>query len=257
MLALMENISIGSAAIKLTDKILGYNSDDLACILKAIASEVGLLHIAYMRFGANNSSDTSLLTAVVTYPREWQARYFLKQYLSIDPIIKHGRAALLPFDWDSLAGDDPASLDFFADAERHKVGRHGLSIPVRNRKNAYSLVSFTSDAPRPEWESFKRNNITVLQHLSALIDSAASTNSKLPPPAVHLSRREEQCLIWAARGKTHQEIADILGLSPGSVKTHLDTARHKLHCINLTHAVGVAVATGVIPVTALRDRDSL
>ncbi len=256
MLPVMDSVSIGSAAIKLTDKILGYNSDDLADILKAIASEVGLLHIAHLRFGADNS-DANLLTSVVTYPREWQVRYFLKQYLAIDPVIKHGRTALLPFDWDTLAGDDPASLDFFADAERHNVGRNGLSIPVRNRKNAYSLVSFTSDVPRLEWECFKRNNMTFMQHLCALIDSAASTNSKLPPPAVHLSRREEQCLIWAARGKTHQEIAEILGLSPGSVKTHLDTARHKLHCINLTHAVGVAVATGVIPATALRERDSL
>jgi len=249
----MDSVSIGSAAIKLTDKILGYNSDDLADILKAIASDVGLSHIAHLRFGADKNSNASLLTAVVTYPREWQARYFLKQYLAIDPVVRHGRIALLPFDWEVLVADDPASLDFFADAARHSVGRNGLSIPVRNRKNAYSLVSFTSDVPKLEWESFKRTNMTILQHLSALIDSAASTNSKLPPPAVHLSRREEQCLIWAARGKTHQEIAGILGLGPGSVKTHLDTARHKLHCINLTHAVGVAVATGVIPATALRD----
>ena len=249
----MDSISIGSAAIKLTDKILGYNSDDLADILKEIASEVGLSNIAHMRFAADKSSDTSLLTALVTYSREWQARYFLKQYLSIDPVIRHGRTALLPFDWDTLAKEDQASQDFFVDAARHNVGRHGLSIPVRNRKNGYSLVSFTSDVPRPEWELFKRNNMSVLQHLSVLIDSAATTSSKLPPPAVHLSRREEQCLIWAARGKTHQEIAGILGLSPGSVKTHLDTARHKLHCINLTHAVGVAVATGVIPATALKE----
>lgn len=60
-------------------------------------------------------------------------------------------------------------------------------------------------------------------------------------------------MVLAARGKTYQEVADILELSLGSVKTHLDTARHKLHCINLTHAVGVAVATGVIPSAALRD----
>ena len=49
----MESISIGSAAIKLTDKILGYNSDDLADILKAIASEIGLLHIAHLRFATD------------------------------------------------------------------------------------------------------------------------------------------------------------------------------------------------------------
>jgi len=40
------------------------------------------------------------------------------------------------------------------------------------------------------------------------------------------------------------EIAEILGLAFGSVKTHLDAARHKLHCMNLTHAAAVAFATG-------------
>ena len=69
---------------------------------------------------------------------------------------------------------------------------------------------------------------------------------------MRLSRREEQCLIWAARGREHPEIAEILELTFGSVKTHLDNARHKLGCINLAHAVGVAVATGVIPAKALQ-----
>ena len=107
-----------------------------------------------------------------------------------------------------------------------------------------------------EWEIFKKSNMTYLQQLSALIDSAASIDPSClrAPFSCHL--REEQCLIWAARGKTYQEIADILSLSLGSVKTHLDTARHKLRCINLTHAVGVAVATGVIPPAALRDKSS-
>ena len=62
-----------------------------------------------------------------------------------------------------------------------------------------------------------------LQLLSVLIDSAANIRFKLPWPSVCLSRREEQCLIWAARGKTYQEIAEILELTFGSVKTHLDS----------------------------------
>jgi LuxR family transcriptional regulator, quorum-sensing system regulator CinR len=249
----MERRSIGSAAIRLTDKILGYNSDELAVILKAIAAEVGLSHISYVRISSDKSLDTSVLTAVATFSSEWQFRYFVKQYITVDPIISHGRTAILPFDWDTLSRDDPAILNFFTDAIRHGVGHNGLSIPVRNRKNAYSVVSFMSDLPRREWESFKQFNMASLQQLSALIDSAAGINSKTPPAPVQLSRREEQCLIWAARGKTHQEVAEILSLSAGSVKSHLDTARHKLHCINLTHAVGVAVATGVIPASALRD----
>ena len=249
----MDGIGIGSAAIKLTDKILGYNTEDLVDILKEIAAEYGVSHIAHMRLATDKSADISLLTAVATYPKEWQARYFLKQYFAIDPVIVHGCKAILPFDWETLRNDDPATIEFFADANRHKLGRNGITIPVRNRRNTCSIVSFNSDVRRADWEIFKSLNMITLQHLSALIDSATAVNSKLPPPQVQLSRREEQCLIWAARGKTHQEIAEILSLSPTSVRTHLDTARHKLHCINLTHAVGVAVATGVIPAVALRD----
>jgi DNA-binding CsgD family transcriptional regulator len=248
--------SIGSAATRLTDKILGNNSDDLIDVLKAIASELGLSHISYVRFASNRSWDVSLLTAIATYSKLWQVRYFLRRYGAVDPVIKRGSAAILPFDWESLHSDDPATQNFFTDAIRHNVGRNGLSIPVRNRKNVHSLISFTSDIPKQDWVIFKTSNMTYLQQLSALIDSAAGIDSKLPPSSVQLSPREEQCLIWAARGKTHQEIADILSLSLGSVKTHLDTARHKLRCINLTHAVGVAVATGVIPAAALRDKSS-
>ena len=221
--------------------------------MKNIAAEYELSHIAYLCLAANKSTDLSLLTAVTTFSKEWQARYFLKQYILIDPTILRGRTAVLPFDWGTIENDDPAIIEFFKDAIRHNVGRNGISIPVRNRRNANAMVSFTSDAPRLAWETFKKQNMIRLQLVAALIDSAALVDSKLPAPQVTLSRREEQCLIWAARGKTHREIGDIVGLSPTSVRTHLDTARHKLRCINLTQAVGVAVASGVIPSVALRD----
>jgi len=249
----MEIGSINSSAISLTDIILGKNTKDMTEILKDIASELGLLHISFVRFASNRSWDVSIMTSISTHSKSWQVRYFLKRYALVDPIIRHGSAAILPFDWDTLPTDNSETVKFFADARRHGVGRNGLSIPVRNRKNTHSVVSFSNDATRDVWEAFKSANMTFLQQLCALIDSAASIEAKLPKSAVQLSLREEQCLVWAARGKTYQEVADILGLSVGSVKTNLDTARHKLHCINLTHAVGVAVATGVIPPAALRD----
>lgn len=248
---------IDSAAVKLTDKILGYNSASLAEILKEIALELGLSNIAHLRFATNRSEDVTVLTAVNTYPKEWQARYFLRRYSDIDPVIRFGVQATKPFDWETLNREDPAIENFFADAVRHGVGCNGLSIPIRNRKNYVSLVSFSSDSTKEEWEVFKASNMTNLQQLSALIDSAESVDKKLPKSPVQLSPREEQCLIWAARGKTHQQIAKILDLSLGSVKTHLDTARRKLQCNNLTHAVGVAIAAGLIPGAVSGDGDSL
>ena len=131
------------------------------------------------------------------------------------------------------------------DALNHNVGRSGLSVPFHGRPGRILGGSFTSDVSKDEWEAYKAANMTNLKLLAVLIDSASHINFKRPAFPVHLSNREEQCLLWAARGKTYQEIAMILGLAFGTVKTHLDTARHKLQCINLTHAAAVAFATGV------------
>jgi DNA-binding CsgD family transcriptional regulator len=107
---------------------------------------------------------------------------------------------------------------------------------------------------KEDWQKFKSTNIDELYHASALIDSAAMTGSKPPETSdINLSLREEQCLIWAARGKTYEEIGEITGLSYYSVRSHLDIARHKLHGANLTNAVAIALAQGVIPPIALRE----
>src|SRR5438045_1934090 len=80
-----------------------------------------------------------------------------------------------------------------------------------------ALVSFTSDHPKPEWTRYKRENMVSLQKLSFLIDTAVNKNPNLPLP-VKLSRQEEQCLIWAAKGRTDQEIADVLNIGFSKVK---------------------------------------
>ena len=248
----MQSMTIDSAAIRLTETILGDDGPDLEQTLKAIATNIGVQHIAYAPLCSQKSEDANLFRAICTYSAEWQVRYFKKQYAQIDPVLARGREAVLPFDWNELPRDDPAARAFFDDAADHDVGRNGLSIPVRNRKGVRSLVCFTSNHSEDDWAEYKSRNIMKLQPMAVLINSAARINFKLTPDPVELSKREEECLIWAARGKTYHDIARILNLSFASVKTYLDTARHKLSCINLTHAVAVAIATGVIPAKALR-----
>ena len=248
-----EKQLISPGAARLTEKILGWNPEELVEILHELTFELNLSHISVVSFATNRSRDLILLTSVCTYSKEWQTRYFAKKYGDIDPVLKVGRTAILPFDWADLESDGADRQDFLSDAIRHGIGQRGLSIPVRSRKAMHSLVSFTSDMLPQDWARFKSSSMQYLQQLSALIDSAANIGSKQPKSDVQLSPREEQCLVWAGRGKTHQEIADILGIGSGSVKSHLDSSRHKLRCINVAHAVGVAVATGVIPSEALRE----
>ena len=244
---------VSPGATRLTEKILGWNSEQLVDILHELAFELNLSHISVLSLTTNKSRDISVLTSVSTYSKEWQTRYFLKRYGEIDPVLKRASTAVLPFDWADLEIEEPDRQQFFADAIRHGIGCRGVSIPVRSRKTTHSLVSFTSDMLPQDWANFKSSSMQYLQQLSALINSAANFGAKQPKSDVQLSPREEECLVWAGRGKTHQEIAGILGIGSGSVKSYLNSSRHKLRCINVTHAVGVAVATGVIPSEALRD----
>ena len=90
------------------------------------------------------------------------------------------------------------------------IGNNGLTIPVRNRNGVRSLVSFTSNHSKGGWAKYKSRNMPKLQPIAALIHSAAGINFKLTPEPVELSKREEECLIWAARGKTFHDIAALL-----------------------------------------------
>jgi DNA-binding CsgD family transcriptional regulator len=47
-------------------------------------------------------------------------------------------------------------------------------------------------------------------------------------------------------GKTSEDIATILGISEGVVRIHLQSAQHKLNCLNRTHSVAKAMAYKLI-----------
>jgi DNA-binding NarL/FixJ family response regulator len=64
--------------------------------------------------------------------------------------------------------------------------------------------------------------------------------------AVNLNERELEVLTWSARGKTSEEIAMILHLSPRTVNFHIDNAREKLGVTTRTQAVVKAVTVGMI-----------
>jgi DNA-binding CsgD family transcriptional regulator len=255
MLSLSKTLDIAihvrTATARLTDTILGNHDHDPVETLRTIASQIGLTNIAYMRVSPDKRGDACSVFSIVTFSRLGQQRYSLKKYLRYDPVISYGQKTDKPFDWADLPADDPATNAFLADALNHNVGRNGLSVPLHGRRGVFSVVSFTSDLSKQEWEPYKSSNLNNLKLLAVLIDAVSHISFKLPSPQVHLSNREEQCLLWAARGKTYQEIATIHGLAFGTVKTHLDTARHKLQCMNLTHAAAVAFATGVFPAEAL------
>lgn len=172
-----------------------------------------------------------------TYPDQWVARYLLKGYVGVDPVIREGFARSLPFDWseiDTSSSDEP----FLSDAAGHGIGNRGYSIPITDKAKRRALVSVNSTLPEFRWRSLAARCVDEWVELAQLIHRIAIAElygERDPVPA--LSRREIECLHWTALGKDHRDIALILSLSEHTVRDYTKSARLKLGCATLSAAV--------------------
>ena len=77
----------------------------------------------------------------------------------------------------------------------------------------------------------------------ALEDRSATAQSVDP-----LSAREKEILRWIHLGKSNFEIGTILGISPLTVKNHVQKILRKLNVQNRTHAVGRALELRILDI---------
>lgn len=76
--------------------------------------------------------------------------------------------------------------------------------------------------------------------------AAAAPAEAAPAPIEGLSDREVDVLQLVAQGLANKEIADALGLSEHTVKTHLQNILEKLHLRSRAHAAAYAVQAGLV-----------
>ncbi len=80
----------------------------------------------------------------------------------------------------------------------------------------------------------------VIQHF------AAASSRRTPHPELrHLTEREREIAAWVATGRSNQEIAEALMLSPDTVRTHVSRAMVKLHARDRAQLVVFAIQSGL------------
>lgn len=73
---------------------------------------------------------------------------------------------------------------------------------------------------------------------------------RLPPTPAPLTRREIQCLKWAAMGKTDADISEIMHISLPTVRFHMTNAARKLNVIGRPQAISKAATLGYVGAAA-------
>ena len=153
-------------------------------------------------------------------------RYLDSGRQRIDPTFKAVFSATRAFTWTDmeplLVGDEAKSLFELA----RRDGSEGLIIPVHGALGEVSAVVLAG--PHADVSEQAK---AVLQACGAMFAVAGLQLLEMEadrPTETALSRRETQVLVWLSRGKTVPEIGEILGISIGTAKTHLDRAKAKL-----------------------------
>ncbi len=75
---------------------------------------------------------------------------------------------------------------------------------------------------------------------------AAVRKTRRIPSDLVLSKREVECLRWAAIGKTDREIAEIISLSHATIRYHIHRAGEKLYSVNRAQTIFKAGQLGFL-----------
>jgi DNA-binding NarL/FixJ family response regulator len=79
-----------------------------------------------------------------------------------------------------------------------------------------------------------------------VLEGVAASPPPVPHPQLHLlTDREREIVAWVATGRSNDEIAAVLVVSPATVRTHVGRAMQKLHARDRAQLVVFAVQSGL------------
>ncbi|HLE81742.1 MAG TPA: response regulator transcription factor [Dehalococcoidia bacterium] len=122
---------------------------------------------------------------------------------------------------------------------------------IKSGAHGYLLKSIE---PRPLMEALRGvvkgeapiSRVTAAKILTEFARHAKGTGAAAPSDT-RLTEREREVLGLLASGTTNKEIAAALGISPSTVKSHLQNIMDKLHLENRVQAAAFALREGLMP----------
>ncbi len=183
-----------------------------------------------------------------TYGLEWARRYVEKEYVKIDPVVIGAARRFTPMDWKSLDWSNPKARAFAKDAAKAGIGNQGWSVPIFGPNGEFALFALNDNASDDEWNEFTQSRGKDILVVSHLVHQQAMRiiNEETVGSPLDLSPREKDALTQLSLGQSRAAVANELNISENTLRAYIDSARHKLGAANVTHAVALATARGII-----------
>jgi DNA-binding response OmpR family regulator len=108
---------------------------------------------------------------------------------------------------------------------------------VLARINNHIAIRFRHQQLEKHIEQLELSQTTAPSHLPSAVSGLGQ---------ISLTAREEECLVWLARGLRLELIAHKLQIKPVTVDLHLTNARKKLSATTRSQAMSIAIQMGLI-----------
>ncbi|MCX4166322.1 MULTISPECIES: autoinducer binding domain-containing protein [Paraburkholderia] len=213
----------------------------LAVLIRA-AQHLGFDHAAYgIRYPVPITKPQIIMTS--TYPDEWKARYFERQYIGVDPTVKNALATDSPVAW---TGNDTGKHGSFWDEASSFGIVHGWSAASRGADGTVGLLTLARNScPISPGERISNEAVVILLSQAAHAIMAPRLTVDRFAEGI-LTAREIDVLKWTADGKTAYEIAKILIIAECTVNFHIKNIVAKLGCANKIQAAAKAALIGLL-----------
>jgi DNA-binding CsgD family transcriptional regulator len=210
----------------------------------------------YFAFTATYKTENNQANTVQwnNFPTNWNEEYEQKQLSAMDPIVALCNQGMLPVLWTKELFN---AVPSYWESLKAKGLRHGWSQSVHDEHSGLCSIMSMARSHRAitvaELYANLGFSIFIIRHIHAIIGrSLPKQRTERSPPS--LSSREIDVLKLAAAGKTADESAKILNLSPRTIHFHIQSAIEKLGVHNKISAIIAAIKAGQLSSTSLSGR---
>ena len=191
----------------------------------------------------------SRVVVINGYPDAWLERYWEQDYSLADPVVGFCSQHTLPVLWHELNLQKKSpSAKVMLEAGDFGL-KAGVSMPVHSPQGEMGILSFTlNNSNQKSNRAITQEALPYVQLLASHVHEAVRRVLELVDPDGRepLTIREQECLRWAADGKTSWEISQLLGISERTVNFHLNNSMIKMDVCNRQHAIARAILQGLI-----------
>jgi len=221
------------------------SEDQVKHVLEQVSNAYGFRGFMVLSVPDSGCRNLAGQTQLTNWPAEFYSRYDGASLIQGSPVIERLRRSTIPFTYDAhqlarrrLDGKGDACVSVF---ETANIPR-GVYLPVHDAVGNRGAIAFGGDRPVVSNDELQALNLWA----GLLYSRWAFAKSRDRRGPGSLSRREIECLRWAAAGKTTVEMARIMALSEYTVNHYLNRATRKLDSVNRVQTVAKAIRAGLI-----------